>query len=73
MPLMIKGVNRHDFDCDNGWAVPREIYTQDLDIMKQNNINSIRTSHYPDDPYFMICVTNTAFMLWMNVKLKPTV
>lgn len=52
MPLMIKGVNRHDFDCDNGWAVPREIYTQDLDIMKKNNINSIRTSHYPDDPYF---------------------
>ena len=52
MPLMIKGVNRRDFDCDNGWAVPREIYTQDLDIMKQNNINSIRTSHYPDDPYF---------------------
>lgn len=52
MPLMIKGVNRHDFDCDNGWAVPREIYTQDLNIMKQNNINSIRTSHYPDDPYF---------------------
>ena len=52
MPLMIKGVNRHDFDCDNGWAVPREIYTQDLDIMKQNNVNSIRTSHYPDDPYF---------------------
>jgi len=52
MPLMIKGVNRHDFDCDNGWAVPREIYTQDLDIMKQNNINSIRTSHYPDNPYF---------------------
>ena len=52
MPLMIKGVNRHDFDCDNGWAVPREIYTQHLDIMKQNNINSIRTSHYPDDPYF---------------------
>ncbi len=52
MPLMIKGVNRHDFDCDHGWAVPKIRYTQDLDIMKQNNINSIRTSHYPDDPYF---------------------
>ncbi len=52
MPLMVKGVNRHDFDMDCGWAVPRERYTQDLDIMKQNNINSIRTSHYPDDPYF---------------------
>ncbi len=52
MPLMIRGVNRHDFDPDCGWAVPKERYTQDLDIMKQNNINSIRTSHYPDDPYF---------------------
>lgn len=52
MPLMIRGVNRHDFDPDNGWAVPKERYTQDLDIMKQNNINSIRTSHYPNDPYF---------------------
>lgn len=52
MPLMLRGVNRHDFDCDKAWAVPRERYTQDLDIMKQNNINSIRTSHYPNDPYF---------------------
>ncbi len=52
MPLMVRGVNRHDFDPDNGWAVPKERYTQDLDLMKQSNINSIRTSHYPDDPYF---------------------
>lgn len=52
MPLMIMGVNRHDFDPDHGWAVPKERYTQDLDLMKQSNINSIRTSHYPDDPYF---------------------
>lgn len=52
MPLMLHGVNRHDFDADCGWAVPRERYTQDLDIMKQNNINAIRTSHYPNDPYF---------------------
>lgn len=52
MPLMIRGVNRHDFDPDYGWAVPKERYIQDLDIMKQSNINSIRTSHYPDDPYF---------------------
>lgn len=50
MPLMIRGVNRHDFDPDHGWAVPYERYIQDLDIMKRNNINSIRTSHYPNDP-----------------------
>ncbi len=51
-PLLIRGVNRHDFDPDFGWAVPDERYIQDLNIMKQSNINSIRTSHYPNDPRF---------------------
>ena len=51
-PLMLRGVNRHDFDPDNGWAVPKERFHQDLNLMKKANINSIRTSHYPDDPYF---------------------
>ncbi|MBP8639860.1 MAG: DUF4981 domain-containing protein [Oscillospiraceae bacterium] len=49
-PLMICGVNRHDFDPDFGWAVPEERYHQDLTLMKQANINAIRTSHYPNDP-----------------------
>lgn len=70
MPLMIKGVNRHDFDCDNGWAVPREIYTQDLDIMKQNNINSIRTSHYPDDPYFYDMCNKYGFYVMDECELE---
>lgn len=48
--IMIRGVNRHDFDPDHGWAVPKERYLQDLTIMKQLNINAIRTSHYPNDP-----------------------
>ena len=51
-PLLIRGTNRHDFDPDTGWAVPDERYIQDFDIMKQHNINSIRTSHYPNDPRF---------------------
>lgn len=51
-PLLLRGVNRHDFDPDHGWAVPKERYHQDLNFMKNANINSIRTSHYPDDPYF---------------------
>lgn len=49
-PILICGVNRHDFDPDCGWAVPRERYCQDLTLMKQANINAIRTSHYPNDP-----------------------
>ena len=52
MPLMIRGVNRHDFDCDCGWSVPEEDYVKDFDLMKQANVNAIRTSHYPDDLRF---------------------
>ncbi|MCL2507899.1 MAG: DUF4981 domain-containing protein [Oscillospiraceae bacterium] len=50
--VILKGVNRHDYDPDNGWAVPRERYYQDFHLMKQANINAIRTSHYPNDPFF---------------------
>ncbi|MGN0573139.1 MAG: glycoside hydrolase family 2 TIM barrel-domain containing protein [Acutalibacteraceae bacterium] len=50
--VIIKGVNRHDFDPDNGWAVPLERYYQDLYLMKQANINAIRTSHYPNAEVF---------------------
>lgn len=50
--IMLKGVNRHDFDPDNGWAVPARRYHEDFTIMKRNNINAIRTSHYPNDPLF---------------------
>ncbi len=48
--LILRGVNRHDFDPDHGWAVPTERYIEDLQIMKKLNINSVRTSHYPNDP-----------------------
>lgn len=51
-PMLLRGVNRHDFDPDRGWAVPKQRYFEDLELMKRANINSIRTSHYPDDPFF---------------------
>lgn len=50
--VIIKGVNRHDYDPDNGWAVPKQTYYTDLYLMKKANINAIRTCHYPDDPFF---------------------
>jgi beta-galactosidase len=46
--VMLKGVNRHDFDPDHGWAVPEHRYRQDLLTAKSLNINAIRTSHYPN-------------------------
>lgn len=52
VPVKIKGVNRHDTDAALGYAVPREHILRDLILMKQNNINCIRTSHYPNAPEF---------------------
>lgn len=50
--IKLKGVNRHDFCSESGWAVSKEIMEQDILLMKRNNINAVRTSHYPDAPYF---------------------
>jgi beta-galactosidase len=50
--VKLKGTNRHDFYCENGWAVPKETYIRDITLMKQHNINAVRTSHYPNDPRF---------------------
>jgi len=49
-PLILRGVNRHDFDPDTGWALPDERYIEDVRLMKRHNINAVRTSHYPNDP-----------------------
>ena len=51
-PLVFKGVNRHDTDALTGRYVSREVMEQDVQLMKQYNINSVRTSHYPNDSYF---------------------
>ena len=51
-PILFKGVNRHEHDEFTGHVVSRESMLKDIEIMKKNNINSVRTSHYPNDPYW---------------------
>ncbi|QSX32667.1 DUF4981 domain-containing protein [Shewanella avicenniae] len=51
-PILFKGVNRHEHDERTGHVVSRESMLLDVQLMKQNNINAVRTSHYPNDPYF---------------------
>jgi beta-galactosidase len=54
--IYIKGVDRHEHDPDFGKAVPYSRMVQDIEIMKQNNINAVRTCHYPDDPkWYELC------------------
>lgn len=51
-PVLIKGVNLHDHDEQAGRAVGRALAEQDLRLIKQHNLNAIRTAHYPKDPHF---------------------
>lgn len=51
-PVLIRGVNRHEHDERNGRTVSEELSRKDLILMKQFNINAIRSSHYPDAPEF---------------------
>ena len=52
--VKLKGVNRHDFHPLYGQAVPLEWMRDDILAMKRHNINTVRTSHYPNDPRFLL-------------------
>ncbi len=50
--IEFKGVNRHEFSPDRGRAITKDEITKDLIMMKRNNINAVRTCHYPNQKYF---------------------
>jgi len=68
--VIMKGVNRHDFDPDHGWAVPRERYYDDLYLAKRANINAIRCAHYPDDPFFYELCDELGFYVMDEADLE---
>lgn len=51
-PIKMKGVNRHETNLERGHAITREQMTQEVMLMKRGNINHVRNSHYPCDPYW---------------------
>jgi len=54
--VLLKGVNRHESDPDTGHTISRESMIRDIELMKQFNINAVRTSHYPNDPeWYALC------------------
>lgn len=50
--VLLKGVNRHDHDPFSGHVISEASMLRDIQLMKANNINAVRTSHYPNDPRF---------------------
>jgi beta-galactosidase len=54
--ITIKGVNRHEFDPETGRVISRESMIKDITLMKQYNINAVRTSHYPNaSEWYALC------------------
>ena len=51
-PVLIKGVNRHEMSPDGAYNLTREEMLRDIRVMKELNINTVRTCHYPNDPYW---------------------
>ncbi|WPU96116.1 glycoside hydrolase family 2 TIM barrel-domain containing protein [Mucilaginibacter sabulilitoris] len=55
-PILLKGVNRHEVHPKYGKTVPMATMIRDIELMKQYNINTVRTCHYPDDPaWYKLC------------------
>ncbi len=58
IPVKLKGVNRHDFHCETAATVCLEDLAKDVHLMKELNVNAVRTSHYPNSPeFYMLCDT----------------
>jgi beta-galactosidase len=56
IPVLLKGVNRHEHDPYAGHVISEESMRRDIELMKQSNINAVRTCHYPDDPlWYELC------------------
>jgi beta-galactosidase len=54
--ILVKGVNRHEHDELHGHVPNRELMIKDIQLMKQHNINTVRCSHYPNDPlWYELC------------------
>lgn len=55
-PFKLKGVNRHDFNCKTGATVTVNNLVEDIKLMKELNVNAVRTSHYPNMPeFYLLC------------------
>ncbi|HXJ99609.1 MAG TPA: glycoside hydrolase family 2 TIM barrel-domain containing protein [Gelidibacter sp.] len=72
-PIYIRGVNRHETDPHKGHVVSRESMELDIKLMKQNNINAVRSSHYPNDPYwYELCDTYGLYVVdEANIESHP--
>lgn len=68
--ILLRGVNRHEHHPRLGRAVPRDVVEAELRLMKQHNINAIRTSHYPPHPEFLALADRLGFYVVLECDLE---
>lgn len=69
-PILLRGVNRHDHHPEHGRAVPLDFMEADLKLMKQHNINAVRTAHYPNHPKFYELCNRMGFWVMDEADLE---
>lgn len=72
-PVYFRGVDRHETDPHTGHVVSKESMLKDITLMKQHNINAVRSSHYPNDPYWLdLCDTYGLYVIdEANIESHP--
>jgi beta-galactosidase len=70
VPVLIKGVNRHEHHADTGHTIDRESMIRDIQLLKENNFNAVRTSHYPNMPMWYDLCDEYGIMLWDEANLE---
>lgn len=69
-PIKLKGVNRHEYLPHNGRAIDYDTTKKELEILKKNNVNAIRCSHYPNNPFFYTLANEMGFYVMDEADLE---
>jgi len=70
VPVLIKGVNRHEHQADTGHTIDRASMIRDIQLLKENNFNTVRTCHYPDMPMWLDLCDEYGIMLWDEANIE---
>jgi len=69
-PLLIRGVNRHEHDPDTGHVVDRAAMLRDIQLLKENNFNAVRTAHYPNMPAWYDLCDEYGILVWDEANIE---